>query len=50
MLGKNIVALITHLAGDGTLSVEDEIGREACIARDGRIVSARVTQALGSPA
>ncbi|MEX2323826.1 MAG: NAD(P) transhydrogenase subunit alpha [Acidimicrobiia bacterium] len=50
MLGKNILALISHLAGDGELSVEGEIGREACIARDGRIVSDRVAQALGSPA
>jgi H+-translocating NAD(P) transhydrogenase subunit alpha len=50
MIGKNIVSLITHLTREGELSLEDEIGREACIARDGRIVSDRVTQALGTHA
>lgn len=49
MLGKNIVALITHLVTDGELSTDDEIGRGACIARGGHIVSERVEQALEAP-
>lgn len=47
MYARNVVALVTHLTADGALVVpDDEIGRQACVARGGQIVSARVREAL----
>lgn len=46
MYSRNLVALIQHLAGEDGLVLEDEIGREACVARNGEITNERVRAAL----
>ncbi len=49
MFSKNIATFLLHLVKDGRvqLDLEDEITRETLVARDGKIVHARVAELLG---
>ncbi|HVS41092.1 MAG TPA: Re/Si-specific NAD(P)(+) transhydrogenase subunit alpha [Candidatus Dormibacteraeota bacterium] len=49
MYAKNIATFLAHLVKDGTvtLDTEDQITRETLVTRDGRVVNARVCEALG---
>lgn len=48
MYSRNILTLLTHLIRDGGLVIDpaDEIGTSVCVAREGRVVSERVRDAL----
>jgi NAD(P) transhydrogenase subunit alpha len=49
MYARNVSSFLAHLVRDGVLrlDLEDEITRETLVAREGRIVGARVLEALG---
>ena len=49
MYAKNIATFLAHLVKDGTvtLDTEDQITRETLVTRAGRVVNARVCEALG---
>jgi H+-translocating NAD(P) transhydrogenase subunit alpha len=46
MYSRNLVNLIEHLTGDDGLVIDDEIGRGACVTRDGQITNERVRAAV----
>ena len=49
MYAKNVATFLAHLVKDGaiTLDTEDQITRETLVTHDGRVVNARVCEALG---
>jgi NAD(P) transhydrogenase subunit alpha len=51
MYARNVLAFLRHVTKDGALRLdpEDEIARDALVARDGEVVSARVRALLGLP-
>jgi NAD(P) transhydrogenase subunit alpha len=51
MYARNVTAFLTHLIKDGKLQIDlqDEIGRETLLTRDGEIVNERVREFFSLP-